>query len=119
MKCQLKKGIFRQRNCNATTDTKCSSCEIYVCLKHQIKIDDKILCNNCFTKENELKTDDGYNSYMKSDGGFYLWYWILRQDFDNEYGLEPFDESDFSGFENVDVDSYDEAEFNEDDFLDS
>jgi hypothetical protein len=42
----------------------------------------------------------------------------MYSSFDNDYGLESFDETDYSGFEAVE-ESYNEVEQDGDDFLDS
>lgn len=121
MNCQLKKGILRQRACNNPATKNCAKCGIEVCDQHSQVFENRILCLNCLSKEQNLNSNFAYNRYLRSDSDmdFYLWYWYLRSEYDNEYGIESFDEGDYEGFiadeSSVDFDS----DVEQDDFLDS
>lgn len=119
MRCDIKKGIFRQISCKENASQHCSVCNISICKTHSEQLDGKTVCIKCFTKtqdESKLRpVDPDYDD----DRYFYMSYWAMRSSYYHDYDDYGFDESDYSGFENTSDEMYEMSEAGEDDFLDS
>ncbi len=119
MRCDIKKGIFRQIACKGLATKSCSDCGIKVCNTHAEQSDGKTVCIKCYTKT-QNKSNPGFREpNYGNDRYFYMSYWAMRSSYYNDYDDYGFDESDYSGFEDTTDEMYSMSESDEDDFLDS
>ena len=119
MRCDIKKGIFRQINCKELATQHCSDCGISICHTHAEQIDGKTVCIKCFTKTQDKSNARMTDRYEDDDRYFYMSYWAMRSSYYHDYDDYGFDESDYSGFENTTDEMYEMSEGDDDDFLDS
>ncbi|MCT4643962.1 MAG: hypothetical protein N4A74_03165 [Carboxylicivirga sp.] len=119
MRCDIKKGIFRQISCKNLSTQRCSDCGINICSTHAEQLDSKTVCIKCFTKSKNSSKAAMSDRYYDDDRYFYMSYWAMRSNYYNEYDDYGFDESDYSGFEDTSDEMYDMSDANDDDFLDS
>lgn len=124
--CQVKKGMFVLNECGNPAQAKCDVCGKTVCTKHAEKEEDQIICVECFAKQefeetqnqkpnrrqrNKFFSQDRYlsdnlamNSLM-----YYHWQSNMRHNFYHHHNHRPFDERDYSGFEEVNQTEFDDT----------
>lgn len=119
MRCDIKKGIFRQISCKKMATQHCSDCGIRMCSTHAEQLNGKTVCIKCFTKSKNGSKAALSGRYYDDDRYFYMSYWAMRSSYYDDYDDYGFDESDYSGFEDTSDEMYDMSDGNDDDFLDS
>lgn len=120
MRCDIKKGIFRQISCNENATQRCSVCGISICNTHAEQLNGKTVCIKCYTKAQKQSGKRNTDRDFDDDRYFYMSYWAMHAAYYDDYDDYGFDESDYSGFENTSDEIYEMSDADDDDdFLDS
>lgn len=106
--CEVKIGFFVLAECGNEAIGNCQSCNKAVCAQHSKEIEQKLYCVECLaeTPNNALR----YKAYTSDFDALDRETWTIysRISFYRKKNFEPFDESDYEGFEIEGVPVFDE-----------
>lgn len=117
-RCQVKVGMFVQKECGNPAIERCHECGVNMCRKHTKKQGEHLLCVECYAKTEEAQQnkDRMYNDWEDgtlSGSGYNLWYFATRDQFYRQHRYRAFDEHDYHDFEmsdTADLDFDDDAD---------
>jgi hypothetical protein len=119
-KCQVKKGMFVLNECDHQAVGQCSECGKHVCKQHAEMEASNYICVECFAKkefEQDPKKVKNKNHNLELDRDnfnlnslfYYSWHSRMRDDFYTKHHHAPFNEKDYSGFEEINETEFDET----------
>ena len=127
--CQVKRGFFVIKPCNAPAVQQCEECERNICEVHTHEWNGHILCSECRAKHKSRKMtpESSYRQWAKNGRGFrsnsFAWYYEMREEMYEEEGFDAFieivsgEDTDIEGFEDSEYEEF-EQEGQDDDFDD-
>ncbi len=103
IRCEFKKGVFIQRDCESIASYTCAECYIGVCADHSYPkspSSNDVLCHNCYISLNDITEDAARERYYesKSNAELSLWYSSFRSENTHYFDTISFDDADYQGF---------------------
>ncbi|MDA9003975.1 hypothetical protein N9J26_00640 [bacterium] len=95
--CQVKTGIFIERNCQNPVDHHCYECGLGICENHTVVDNTSPFCHACYINNNPTDIED--DSLTHSNRDHHLWYSRRRLKIHRSSRIVPFTQAEHHAFD--------------------